>query len=116
MKSCSYEKAPCFQPVEGADMYLIGDGKNMTLTRIHIKPGAVFPDHAHPNEQIGTCVKGEGILRSAGVDLDVKPGVTWTIPPNEEHMFETTGDEPVVIYEAWSPPREDYKKLAGIVD
>ena len=113
MKSIRVEKAPKFEPVAGAKMNLIGDGVNMTLTRIYIEPGTIFPDHSHPNEQIGTCVEGKGVLTSGGDELEVEPGVAWTIPAGESHMFEAR-DKPVVIYEAWSPPREDYRKLAGL--
>lgn len=115
MKSSSVEAAPRFEPVEGAEMALIGDGEKMTLTRIYIKPGAVFPDHTHPNEQIGTCVEGRGVLTSGGDVLKVEPGVTWTIPAGEVHRFEAKGDRPVVIYEVWSPPREDYRSMAKLV-
>jgi quercetin dioxygenase-like cupin family protein len=115
MKYTRLDEAPGFTPVEGADMALIGDGENLTLVRIHIKPGAVFPDHSHPNEQVGTCIEGEGVLTSGGEPLKVYPGTTWTIPGGEVHRFEATGDKPVIIYEAWSPPREDYREEAGIV-
>jgi quercetin dioxygenase-like cupin family protein len=115
MKSTRTEDAPRFEPVKGAEMTLIGDGKKMTLVKIVVQPGAVFPDHSHPNEQIGTCIEGKGVLTSGGEALDVEPGVTWCIPGGEVHKFVVTGDEPVVIHEAWSPPREDYRKLAKIV-
>jgi quercetin dioxygenase-like cupin family protein len=114
VKSLKVEEAPKFEPVDGAEMALIGDGKRMTLTRIYIQPGAVFPDHSHPNEQIGTCMEGEGVLTSGGESLEVAAGMAWVIPAGEEHRFEATGSKPVVIYEAWSPPREDYRKAAKI--
>jgi len=115
MKSTRVEDAPRFEPVKGAGMALIGEGEKMTLVRILIQPGAVFPDHAHPNEQIGTCIEGKGVLTSGGTALEVGPGITWAIPENEVHKFEATGDKLVVIYEVWSPPREDYRKLAKVV-
>jgi quercetin dioxygenase-like cupin family protein len=115
MKYVKMEEAPRFEPVPGAEMALIGDGADMTLTRIYIKPGSVFPDHAHPNEQIGTCIQGEGVLTSGGRSLDVKPGVTWTIPAGEPHDFVAKGDTPVIIFEVWSPPREDYRAKANLV-
>jgi len=115
MKSTRTDNAPHFKPVKGAEMALIGDGENMTLVRIVAQPGAVFPDHSHPNEQIGTCIEGKGVLTSGGEALEVEPGVTWFIPGGEVHKFVATGDEPVIIHEVWSPPREDYLKLAKIV-
>ena len=115
MKSTFIDSAPRFELVDGADMALIGDGKKITLIRIFMQPEAVVPDHSHPNEQVGTCMEGKGILTSGGKELNVFPGVTWVIPGEEIHKFEAKGTEPVVIYEAWSPPREDYRKLAKII-
>ncbi len=115
MKHVKMEEAPRFEPVPGAEMALIGDGADMTLTRIYINPGSVFPDHSHPNEQIGTCIQGVGVLTSGGRSIDVKPGVTWTIPAGEPHDFVAKGDTPVIIFEVWSPPREDYRAKANLV-
>ena len=114
MKSTSIGDAPKFNPVEGAMMQLIGDGERITLVRITAQPGATFPDHSHDNEQIGTCFEGGGVLSSGGKDMEVKPGHSWVVPPNEIHKF-VTGDETTTIYESWSPPREDYRKLAKII-
>ena len=111
MKSSRIKEAPRFKPLGGVEMALIGDGEYMTLIRIFIQPGAVFPEHTHPNEQIGTCVEGEGVLVSGGDVLNVEPGVSWTIPTNEPHRFTAKGDHPVIIYEVWSPPREDYRSM-----
>jgi len=114
MEFSSVGNAPRFSPIEGATMEIVGDGKKMTLIRITAQPGAVFPDHSHENEQIGTCIEGSGFLSSGGKELEVKPGYTWVIPSSEIHKF-VTGDEFTVIYESWSPPREDYRKLAKII-
>ena len=114
MKSTSIGDAPKFNPVEGAMMELVGDGMRMTLVRITAQPGATFPDHSHDHEQIGTCFEGGGVLSSGGKDMEVKPGHSWVVPPNEIHKF-VTGDETTTIYESWSPPREDYRKLAKII-
>jgi quercetin dioxygenase-like cupin family protein len=114
MKSIRIEDAPSFSPVDGAEMAIVGDGKKMTLCRIKIEPGAMFPDHYHPHEQIGTCIEGVGVLISGDKELNVSFGVTWTIPGGEVHRFEATGNSPVLIYEVWSPPREDYRERAGI--
>ena len=95
-------------------MELVGDGERMTLIRITAQPGAVFPDHSHDHEQIGTCLEGGGVLSSGEKDLKMKSGDSWVVPPNEVHKF-VAGDETTIIYESWSPPREDYRKLAKII-
>ena len=109
MKHSEIDTAPKFSPVKGAEMALIGDGEKMTFIRIFCKPGTIFPDHEHPNEQIGTCTQGRGLLTSGGQELQVSKGVTWTIPAKQVHKFEVKGEKPVIIYEVWSPRREDYR-------
>ena len=113
MKPIRIEDAPRLSPLEGVEMAILGSGERMTLIKMVIQPGAVFPKHAHHNEQIGTCLEGEGELTSGGETLRVEPGVSWTIPANEPHSFVAKGDQPVIIVEAWSPPREDYLAMAG---
>jgi len=112
MKSTDMGKAPKLKPLKGVDMAILGSGDKITLIKILIQPGAVFPEHSHANEQVGTCLEGEGELVSGGKKLRVVPGVSWTIPSDERHSFITKGDKPVVIYECWSPPRADYLAMA----
>lgn len=112
MKSTRIDEAPSLKPIKGAEMAILGSGDNMTLIRITAQPGATFPEHSHPNEQIGTCLKGEGELTSGGKSIKVELGMSWTIPANEPHSFVAKGDVPVLIHEAWSPPREDYLSMA----
>lgn len=112
MKSTRIDKALTLSPLEGVEMAILGSGDNMTLIRITVQPGARFPEHSHPNEQIGTCLKGEGELISGGKSIKVEPGVSWTIPADEPHSFVAKGSLPAIIHEAWSPPREDYLSMA----
>ncbi|MBS7619690.1 cupin domain-containing protein [Candidatus Bathyarchaeota archaeon] len=111
MKSMRLEEAPTLQPIKGFEMFIIGNGKTMTLIKIIAQPGAKMPEHKHNSEQIGTCLEGEGELTSGG-ETQVKPGISWVIPSNEPHSFIALGDKPVVLTEAWSPPREDYLEMA----
>ena len=114
MKYTIYQNAPKFEPINGAEMALIGDGIKMTLVRVYIRPGTIFEEHSHHNEQIGTCLQGRGILKSGNNYLEVKPDISWVIPSGEFHEFKAVGKEPVILLESWSPPREDYRKLAKI--
>jgi quercetin dioxygenase-like cupin family protein len=112
MKHLKLVEAPRLEPVKGALMALIGDGERMTMIRMEIQPGAIVPDHDHPNEQIGTCVEGTGTLTSGGESVKVEPGVAWVIPADELHSFEADKNNMAVLIEAWNPPREDYKAMA----
>jgi len=113
MKSSNTELAPRLRPFSGVEMAVLGSGNKMTFVNIIMQQGAVIPDHSHPNEQIGTCLQGEGEMRSGGDILNVTPGVSWTIPANEPHSFMVKGDQRVILYEAFSPPREDYLSIAN---
>ena len=112
MNSTKIELAPRLSPFKGVDMRIIGSGCSITLIRMTIKPGSIFPEHTHNNEQVGTCLEGEGKLTSGGETIDVTEGVSWTIPANEPHSFVATGDKNVIIIECWSPPRKDYLSMA----
>lgn len=111
MRSYNLASAPRLVPFEGVEMSILGSGEKMTLIRIVIKPGAIFPEHKHINEQIGVCLEGYGELISNGVRLKVEPGVSWCILANESHSF-INGDKTTIIIEGWSPPREDYISIA----
>lgn len=111
MKSINIRNAPKLSPVKGLVMDILGSGEKLTLIHMIFQPGVVVPMHSHPNEQIGTCIKGEGTLVSGGKTVRAYPGASWTIPAGEPHEF-TAGAKPVTIIEAWSPPREDYVAMS----
>ena len=92
----------------GAVLRIVGNGESLTLIRFDQEPGAVTPTHTHINEQVGTCISGSGKLVSGGVTLHVEPGVSWVIPSCEPHSFTVDSVGPVLIFEAFSPPRMDY--------
>jgi quercetin dioxygenase-like cupin family protein len=111
MKSTKYPDVPRIVN-GGAVITVIGDGERVTLVRFDSQPGTVLAEHSHPHEQVGTCVKGKGKLVSGGKTLKVEAGVTWVIPPNEPHSFAVEGTEPALIFEVFSPIREDFLKNA----
>jgi len=108
MKSTTWENAPKFEPVHGVDIRIIGNGMNATMCYIMIQPGAIVDWHGHHQEQMGTLIAGKGVLTSGEDSVKAEPGAAWYIPPNEEHKFESTGDEAAVIIETFAPARVDY--------
>jgi quercetin dioxygenase-like cupin family protein len=112
MKGSSIEKAPKFQPFKGVEIKILGSKEKLSLCYALIEPGAILIEHSHPSEQIGMCIRGTGELTSGGYILKTSPGTSWTIPANEKHSYRNTGSETVEVIEAFSPPREDYLKLA----
>ncbi len=67
-----------------------------------------MPDHKHPHEQVGTCIKGEGVMTSGSKKLKTVTGVCWVIPGGEAHSWVSTSKGESILLEAFSPPREDY--------
>jgi len=104
----SWDKAPRFEPIEGVNIRIIGNGMHATMCYIVINPGSVVDWHQHPHEQMGTLISGAGTLSTRDKEVKATVGAAWFLSPHEEHKFETTGDEPAVIIETFAPARVDY--------
>jgi quercetin dioxygenase-like cupin family protein len=84
-------------------------GRNVLLSFIEQPPGATFPLHRHPSEQILIILEGSEEHIVAGETFLMKAGDVCVHPPNVEHGGRTpTGFKGIDIF---SPPREDYLKL-----
>jgi mannose-6-phosphate isomerase-like protein (cupin superfamily) len=72
------------------------------------QPYAVVPEHSHENEQITmvTCGMMEFTMGDEARVLRSRDGVC--IPPNAIHSARIL-DELTKAYDAWGPPRDDYK-------
>jgi quercetin dioxygenase-like cupin family protein len=78
------------------------------LTFFTFAPRSVVPEHAHENEQITVVTRG-AMEFSLGDERHVlRAGDGVCIPPNTRHGAVIL-DEETEAYDAWSPPREDYK-------
>ena len=61
------------------------DTSRATVTRYEFEPGAVFPMHRHPQEQITVLEAGEAEF-TVGDDVRVlRPGAWSVVPPGVEH-------------------------------
>jgi quercetin dioxygenase-like cupin family protein len=108
MKTYSIENAPRLSPVTGVELRILGSCEKVMLVYNITQPGAVIPEHSHPQDQVGTCIKGEGVLTSGGKKFKTIPGVCWSIPGGESHAWINTGKGEAVLIEAFSPIRDDY--------
>ena len=59
-------------------------GPNSLLAEFHLARGAVIPLHQHPQEQTGYLVSGHAVFTIAGVEHEVRPGASWSIPGGVE--------------------------------
>ncbi len=78
------------------------------LTFFNFAPNAVVPEHAHPNEQITVVTKGAMEFTLGDETRVLRAGDGVCIPPDVPHKAVVL-DEPTEAYDAWSPPRDDYK-------
>jgi len=82
--------------------------EQVMLTFFSFEPGSVVPEHAHPNEQITVVTKGAMEFTLGGTTRVLRSGDGVCIPANVSHRAVVL-DEPTEAYDAWSPPREDYR-------
>lgn len=88
-------------------------GDQVTLTVIELAPGAVVPEHAHANEQVGVLLRGSMRFRIGAEEREVTRGSTWCIRANVPHAVQT-GPEGATIAEVFAPPRADWAGLDRI--
>jgi len=78
------------------------------LTFFVFQPRAIVPEHAHENEQITVVTRGALQLTMGNETKILRAGDGVCIPPNIAHSALVL-DEVTEAYDAWSPPRNDYK-------
>ena len=81
--------------------------ERVTHSWVEVDPGATFPEHQHPHEQIVSVLSGELQLVVEGVAHALQPGVVFVIPPNVKHSGGSTSG--CRVLDAFAPVREDYK-------
>jgi len=79
------------------------------LTFFVFQPRAIVPEHAHENEQITVVTRGALQLTMGNETKILRAGDGVCIPPNITHNALVL-DEITEAYDAWGPPREDYKR------
>jgi len=70
-----------------------------------LDPGALVPSHHHEKaEQVLFIVSGRGAITLGDHNVEAGPGATVHVPKGTAHSITNTGDEPLTILEATSPP------------
>jgi quercetin dioxygenase-like cupin family protein len=91
----------------GVTAKLLGDGRNMTALYSTWQAGATAPEHIHPHEQMGLCLRGAIVFTINGQDFPVKAGQFYQIPGGVPHAERNDSAEPAVLVDFFSPVRED---------
>lgn len=85
-----------------------GTGEALQLVRTQLAPGIDFEPHSHPHEQFMAVLSGTFECRVNGETIRSGPGGVFYFAPDQPHGGRVIGDEPVMVVEAFHPPRRDY--------
>jgi quercetin dioxygenase-like cupin family protein len=91
---------------EGIERQMIW-GERLMVCRFSFAPRIVTPVHSHLHEQITFVERGRVRFRVGGDDRIASPGDVLFFPSGLEHGA-TMLDEPVVLVDIFSPPREEF--------
>ena len=97
-----------FSPTAGAKMQSFAGGKMMGVW-VTIEPNVDYPHHQHPHEQLGILIEGALELTIGDETRLLHPGDAYAIPPYLPHKARTY-EEGCVVFDVFSPPREDYRR------
>ena len=78
------------------------------MTFFSFAPGSTVPVHAHPHDQLSVVVRGRAEFTVAGATRALGPGEGAALPGGVPHGVRIL-DEETEIWDAWAPPREDYR-------
>lgn len=81
---------------------------HMTFVHWSIEPGAVFPRHSHPHEQVVNLIEGEFELTVDGETRVIGPRSVAIIPSNAAHSGKALTF--CRIIDVFYPIRDDYRK------
>ncbi len=98
---------PPFDSVPGAVRIRRVEGERLTLAVVELSPGAVVPEHRHPQEQVGLCITGRLTFTVDGETRELGPGATWVIRSDLPHVA-VAGPDGAVVVETFAPTRSDW--------
>lgn len=79
--------------------------KNICMGVSIFPPRAHAPGHIHETEEEGVYIlEGHGRMHVGDCVEEIRPGTGVYIPPGVEHSVENTGNEPIKLVFAFSPP------------
>ena len=108
----SFEHMPNLASLEAAPGVVLHPlfGKQLMLSYVTFAPHAVAPLHQHPQEQMTIVLQGEVEFEVGNKKQIIGAHDAVTIPANVPHSAVALANGCVCI-DAFSPPREAFKKL-----
>jgi quercetin dioxygenase-like cupin family protein len=101
------ETIPPFDSIPGSVRIRRVEGERQTLAVVELAPGAIVPEHRHPQEQLGICITGRLTITVDGESREFGPGGTWRVFSDRPHIA-AAGPEGAVLIEAFAPTRDDW--------
>jgi integrase len=80
-------------------------GARIEAIRYVYEPGAEFPSHSHPEEQMTFVLSGRIAFRSGRRTIEAGPGDVVHVPPGVPHAARVVGARRVVTLNVFSPVR-----------
>ncbi len=77
---------------------------------VEIKAGAAAPIHRHPHEQTGYILQGTLKVTVEDHEKILKAGEGYLVPSNAPHGVVVTGDTDALIFDTFTPVRQDFLK------
>ncbi len=109
VKSSEIKEFPLFGEVNGR---IVFSSDRMMFLFVELPPKGVVPEHSHPHEQMGLCLKGRAEFRSEQERAVVEEGMFYWVKPGEKHCVLSLCDKPCMFLDVFNPPREDYLEKA----
>ncbi|MCX7797388.1 MAG: cupin domain-containing protein [Melioribacter sp.] len=94
---------------EGVRRKILAYDKDLMLTAVEFKKGAVGYLHKHPHKQVSYIVSGSFEVTINGEKKIQKAGDVYFIPSNIEHGVLALEDQSLLI-DVFTPYREDFIK------
>lgn len=90
----------------------VAAGEKMMFSLVTLAPNAVVPTHTHPHEQMGMLVSGTMEFTIEGETRTLTGNEMYFVPGGAPHAAKA-GPGGALALDAFSPPREEYRPLAG---
>lgn len=112
MEYLTLERAPRLETSKGVRVWIIANGDKLTMILVELDEGAEVQLHSHPHEQAGYIVKGRVEFRTPSGAHILSEGMAYLVRSNEPHEVRNLGPGTAIAIEVFSPPREDFLKMA----
>jgi quercetin dioxygenase-like cupin family protein len=107
----NWAETPAERIAEGIERQIV-TGERMMICRLSFAPAVVTAVHSHPHEQMTIVERGRVRFHVAGEERLASAGDVLLFVSGVEHGA-TILDEPAVLIDIFSPPREDFLAARG---